>query len=317
MDFLPQKLPGQMTEHFKTPILLIAWRRPNHLKQVITALKKVKPKNIYAAVDGPRIGLEFEEERQLIKQTKEIIRNEIDWDCKVTTLFRDENLGCAKGVSSAITWFFEHVEEGIILEDDIVITENGLKFFEWGLNKFRHKESIWMISAWNPYNTFGISLIQNYFYCWGWATWKRTWQKYSLELPDPKLKYSYFSIIQQLWEKTYQETISIDTWDYPMQFWMFKYKAKAVMSPENYVDNVGFDSLGVHTVRNKPDYLFRKEKKDLEFKVPLTFYIPKLLSDFIDAKVVRYLKFGMTTKEIKKLKRRLFIYPLIKMGLWR
>jgi hypothetical protein len=302
---------------FNTPILLIAWRRPDHLRQVITAIKKVKPLKIYAAVDGPRIGLEFDEERQLVEQTKEVIRNEIDWDCKVTTLFREENLGCAKGVSNAITWFFEHVEEGIILEDDIVISENGLKFFEWGLNKYRHKEHIWMISAWNPYNTLGISLIQSYFYCWGWATWKRTWNQYQLELPQGYVRYSQIPKIQKYWEKIYTDIKDIDTWDYPTQFWMFKNRAKAVMSPENYVDNVGFDSLGFHTVGNKPDYLFRKVEKDMEFKVPLTFYTPKILSDLIDAKVVRYLKFGMTTKEIKKLRRRLFIYPLIKMGLWR
>jgi hypothetical protein len=306
-----------MIEHFKTPILLIAWRRPDHLRQVITAIKKAKPLKIYAAVDGPRMGLEFEVERQLIEQTKAVILDEIDWDCEVQTLFSEVNLGCAKGVSSAITWFFDHVEEGIILEDDIVITENGLKFFEWGLNKFRHKKRIWMISGWNPYRTFGVSIIQSYFYCWGWATWKRTWDQYQLELPLGAIRFSYVSKIQKYWEKLYIDMEVIDTWDYPMQFWMFKNRAKAIMAPENYVDNVGFDSLGVHCHGEKDVELFQINGGDFDFKAPLVISINKIIMDLMDAKVVRYINIGMTPKERKKLRDRLFIYPLIKLGLWR
>ena len=41
---------------FETPILIIGWRRPNHIWQVIKAIKKVRPLYIYAAVDGPRVG---------------------------------------------------------------------------------------------------------------------------------------------------------------------------------------------------------------------------------------------------------------------
>jgi hypothetical protein len=43
-----------------------------------------------------------------------------DWDCEVKMLFRDTNVGCKIGPSSAIDWFFEHGESGIILEDDCV-----------------------------------------------------------------------------------------------------------------------------------------------------------------------------------------------------
>ena len=42
----------------------------------------------------------------------------VDWDCDVKKLYRQKNLGCKIAMSNAITWFFENVEEGIILEDD-------------------------------------------------------------------------------------------------------------------------------------------------------------------------------------------------------
>ena len=69
------------------------------------------------ACDGPREGYLGEMEK--INKVREIV-TKIDWSCEVKTLFREKNLGCKKGVSEAINWFFEHEEEGIILEDDCV-----------------------------------------------------------------------------------------------------------------------------------------------------------------------------------------------------
>ena len=49
-----------------------------------------------------------------------VIRKSIDWPCEVHHLFSDKNLGCRLGVTRAINWFFENVDEGIILEDDCI-----------------------------------------------------------------------------------------------------------------------------------------------------------------------------------------------------
>ena len=36
-----------------TPLLLIAWRRPHTLRQVIDAIRPVAPTRLYVACDGP------------------------------------------------------------------------------------------------------------------------------------------------------------------------------------------------------------------------------------------------------------------------
>ena len=78
-------------------------------------IRQVQPKQLFVAADGYRCNYSGEEERcQEVRQ----IATAVDWNCKVRTLFRDKNLGCREAVSSAISWFFENVEEGIILEDD-------------------------------------------------------------------------------------------------------------------------------------------------------------------------------------------------------
>jgi hypothetical protein len=54
----------------------------------------------------------------------------VDWDCEIKTLFRDHNLGCKHGCISAIDWFFENEEMGIILEDDILPDHSFFKYCE-------------------------------------------------------------------------------------------------------------------------------------------------------------------------------------------
>jgi GR25 family glycosyltransferase involved in LPS biosynthesis len=246
---------------FNTPILLIAWRRPNHLKQVIAALKKVNPKYIYAAVDGPRIGLEFEVERQLIKQTKEVICNEIDWDCKVTTLFRDENLGCAEGVASAITWFFENVNEGIILEDDCIPNRTFLYLSEFCLKKHRMNKNVGMISGNN--HTMIIPSIYKYTFSihgkiWGWATWSDRWEKFSeirkrnfldiksqIDLNFPELKHNKFLNKWLIEADTYHGTN--ETWDYDWGLTRYYFGWLTIRPLYNVVANVGFDEMATHT----------------------------------------------------------------------
>lgn len=80
---------------------------------------------MFVAVDGPREEVAGEADR--CAQVRDVLRL-VDWECEVKTLFRDKNLGCGLAVSSAITWFFEHVEAEIILEDDCLPTEAFFPF---------------------------------------------------------------------------------------------------------------------------------------------------------------------------------------------
>src|SRR5436190_23966322 len=91
----------------RTPVLLVIFNRPETTQLVFEAIRKAKPLKLYVAADGPRknIPSDFKncaEARRIVEQ--------VDWDCKVKTLFRDENLNCGVGPSSAFTWFFENEE---------------------------------------------------------------------------------------------------------------------------------------------------------------------------------------------------------------
>jgi len=95
----------------KTAVLFMVFNRPDTTKLVFEAIRTAKLPRLYVAADGPRAGKSGEQEK--CEQVRRIA-TQIDWDCEVKTLFRDKNLGCRVGVSSAIDWFFENEEEGII-----------------------------------------------------------------------------------------------------------------------------------------------------------------------------------------------------------
>ena len=100
---------------FDIPILFLIFNRPETTFKVFEIIKNIKPKNLFIAADGPRTDVKGELRK--CERARDII-SQIDWNCKIKTLFREKNSGCKIAVSSAITWFFENVEEGIILEDD-------------------------------------------------------------------------------------------------------------------------------------------------------------------------------------------------------
>jgi len=97
------------------PVLFLIFNRPDTAQRVFDRIRLAQPRKLYVAADGPRAGRPAEATECL--ETRAILE-QVDWECEVVTLFREENLGCRIAVSSAITWFFNQVEFGIILEDD-------------------------------------------------------------------------------------------------------------------------------------------------------------------------------------------------------
>jgi hypothetical protein len=135
---------------------------------------------LYIAADGPRKNRHGEYEK--CEETRRIA-TQIDWNCEVNkTLFRDENLGCGKAVSDAVSWFFQNEEEGIILEDDILPHPD----FFLIVKNFLKNTGMLMRSNLSPagFFLFGDKINNDsyYFsafnYVWGWAGWRKTWEIY-------------------------------------------------------------------------------------------------------------------------------------------
>ena len=129
-------------KHLTTPVLLLAFNRPNCTQKIFDAIREAKPENLYIAVDGPR--KHNTEDLSLCKKVRSIA-TQVDWPCNLSTLIQEENLGCRMGVYKAISWFFENEEAGIILEDDCLPDISFFYFCQDTLYKYKSYPEIGII----------------------------------------------------------------------------------------------------------------------------------------------------------------------------
>ena len=235
------------------PVLFLIFNRPDKTQQVFGEIRKARPQQLFIAADGPRPHVPGEAEK--CQKTRQITE-QIDWDCEVNTLFREHNLGCGKAVSSAISWFFEHVEEGIILEDDCVPHPSFFYFCQEMLNRYRDDTRVMHVSGSNF--QFGQKRGDGSYYfsrvvnVWGWATWRRAWQLYDFDvksypklLEESVLKDVFCSTnLIRLYTRTFGNVYHCiwDNWDQQWIYALYTNNALSVVPNKNLIANIGFGS---------------------------------------------------------------------------
>lgn len=250
----------------ETPILFLIFNRPDVTFLVFEKIKQIKPKYLFIAADGPRKTVPGEIE--MCEKTRSVVA-EIDWNCEVKTLFREDNLGCGLGVSSAISWFFEHVEQGIILEDDCLPDMSFFSFCEKLLDYYKNDESVMHISGDNFQLGKKIGKGSYYFsaytHIWGWATWKRVWNQYDFNMTDLDAFLADNKKISDYWINVLTATKEkkIDTWDYQYNYLLLKKKGKAILPNINLIKNIGFNAAATHT---KKDLMYYNDQAFGEIK---------------------------------------------------
>lgn len=238
----------------KKAILFLIFNRLDTTQRVFEEIKKAKPPRLYLASDGARE--DKGGEKEIVQKTRDFILNNINWDCEVKTLFRDKNLGCGKAVSSAISWFFENEEDGIILEDDCLPHSSFFNFCEELLDYYKDNKKIWHISGdqFVPNFDNGASYyFAKNMHCWGWASWRDRWIQYEFDLNDygenNVNKFSENRNVQKYWIEIVNslKKDEIDTWDYQWMFCIVKNDGLCVNPSKNLVSNIGFREDGTHT----------------------------------------------------------------------
>jgi len=241
----------------ETPVLFLIFNRPDNTSEVFESIKQARPKKLFVAADGPRDGKQGEFENC---QQAKTIATSVDWNCEVRTLFREKNLGCKLAVSSGINWFFEHVENGIILEDDCNPNLSFFGFCQQMLSYYDNDARIMMICGTN-YLPVEISakitnsyFFSNYYPIWGWATWKRAWRLYDVKMKGwdefketHQLSWLFSSYKIAAYYQSMFELIrnGFDTWDIQWWFTCISQSGLSVIPKYNLVSNIGI--TGTHS----------------------------------------------------------------------
>lgn len=247
----------------QTPVLLLAFSRPDTTRRVLERIKEAAPVRFYVACDAARDGRPAEAEK--VAAVRALVAELVDWPCELKTLYREQNLGCKMAVSGALDWFFEQEEMGIILEDDCLPDPSFFGYCETLLHRFKDDERIFMISGNNFQRGKKVTEYSYYYswltHIWGWASWRRSWQKVDLEMKHwpafkaaggvsqiyPKARYA------RRWEKTFARYLQgrYNTWDYPLLFASWWHRQMTVLPEVNLVSNIGFGEGGTHTASDE------------------------------------------------------------------
>lgn len=243
-----------------TPIAFLIFNRPDSTEKVFEAIRKAKPSKLLVVADGPRANRPGEAEK--CASARKIV-NQVDWDCQVLTNFSDINLGCKTRVSSGLNWVFSEVEEAIILEDDCLPTQSFFPFCQILLDYYRHDERIMHIAGTN----FQPSSRTNYSYYfskyntyWGWASWRRAWKYYDIEMKQWE-EMKNLDLLDSIYDDSYEKIFWLDTfdktyndfinsWGYRWTYSCWLQNGLSIIPNANLVSNIGFGDEATHT--NEP-----------------------------------------------------------------
>lgn len=225
------------------------------------AIREARPPRLYVAADGPRPG--HPGERARVKAVRDYVTANVDWQCEVKTLFRAQHLGLRRAVSEAIDWFFEHEEEGVILEDDCLPDPSFFGFCDELLDRYRDDDRVMHISggchvgeaAIREAGVDGSYFLSRYPHIWGWATWRDVWRQYST---DPRGFEADFQEISRdfasrreaaHWRRIFRglHAGKFESWSYHWILSVWRGRGVSIYPTRNLVRNIGFGSRAVHT----------------------------------------------------------------------
>ena len=246
-----------------SPILLISFNRPDHVHRVLSVIREKQPKQLFVFQDGAREGNDADLEK--CAQVRAVVKELVDWDCDLHTFYSDRNYGCGAGPMTGINWFFNQVEEGIVMEDDCLPHLDFFDYCEELLDRYRDNPKVMYISStlyddrWKCDASYDFS---HYMITGAWASWARAWKGVDLDLLslDAKkfrrhCKKMLYSVVEADW--WYFKVLEIQRdkekksyWDYQMQIHLFKNEGLTIHPKVNLVSNIGFDGEGTHTLDN-------------------------------------------------------------------
>lgn len=241
------------------PIVVFVYNRPWHTRETLKSLKAnylSEESELFIYADGPKENA-TDEQLKKIKEVRSLIR-ENNWCGKVNIIEREKNMGLASSVISGVTDIVNKFGKVIVLEDDLLLSKNFLKYMNEALDKFENEEKVMQISGYMfpvDLNIEDDAFFLPFTTSWGWATWKRVWDSFDkngnkIELLEKNTEskhcfdlngsYPYSKMLEE------QQKGKIDSWAIRFYLDVFLKKGIILYPKKTLVTNIGFDGSGVN-----------------------------------------------------------------------
>jgi len=240
------------------PVVIIVYNRPQLTRNLLTALRVVRPRHLLVVADGPKVN--DERDGELVRQTRHVL-DEIDWPCQVRATFSDINLGCTSRVTSGLDWAFDLVEQAVILEDDI---DPAPDFFPWAerlLDLYAERDDVAMLCGHNPlirwpeFTVGSCAVPSRRGAVWGWATTAKKWHSVRRESIEGRVanvdndipRCDFEPALAALYRNYLTEARTRPlSWDVDWTLRMALSGRRSLVSPANFIHHHGIGKDATH-----------------------------------------------------------------------
>ena len=252
-----------MNDQNKTLVAVVCYNRSDHTSKCLNEIRK------YFCKEKHKVVIFQDYDNSQSKQWK--LTNSIISDSNFEMKVNKKNLGLRENIFSILSFFYNSDYTNIILiEDDIIVTENFFYFFNYAFNKFEDNNDIFQISGFSP-----LKYKSNFFgkypriSTWGWGTWKK-------KFPNPKeikLDWNNFELTEDLSVKIkeYMPDVlhliklkqqgKINAWSLDYLIFMISNNLNTLYPGNSLIENIGFDGSGENCNDTKPFFEIKKPKK--------------------------------------------------------
>ena len=293
------------------------FNRPETTQAVFDKVREARPAKLFVAANGPRPDVPGDVE--LCKAVRKIFDG-VDWECELHTNFPEKNINMHVRWYTTLDWFFESVDDGIILEDDCVPDLSFFPYCTLLLEKYKNDPKIMHINGSNFQfgNKRGDAsyYFSKFSHVWGWATWKRAWKKYDHSMSSfPQFKKD--GVIDSAvtnrtqkahWMKFFEGLYSgaYNTCDAKWLYAIWANNGLCITPNVNMISNIGYGLDAGHTVLK--DKSMGQEVHDVGTLVhPIAVVIDRNADDFTFKKIVKKTFFQKalyrTVRQISKMIR--------------
>ena len=235
-------------------VLILAYNRYEKFKRCIKTLNEQGIKKIFLSIDGPRNNNDLENKEKIIRFCK---NNNFGMEITINQL--NNNNGCRLGPLKGISWFFSQIQQGIILEDDVIISRKCLEAFSYLLEKYFDNEEFLSISSFYELTNNEVESIFSMpiWRSWGWASWAHKWD-FHIDFSKKIRNFNMWELYK-LMPKDFRsiETVQLvkasqlnllDAWDYEFNFsHLVNMKKSLTIGGINSLV-YGFDDTATHTI---------------------------------------------------------------------
>lgn len=265
------------------PVCIFVYKRLDTFEKVIESLRtnpESSESTLYIFSDAAK----GEKDREPVQAVRDFARL-IEGFGEVNLVERSNNYGLAKSIIAGVSEILERHGRIIVLEDDLVVSNNFLAFMNQSLDKYRGNSRVWSISGYSSQRVSQLQVENDVFFglrasSWGWATWKNRWERVDWavsdfhKLNDARLRRAFKQgggdLVTMLKR---QRSGLIDSWAIRFCFYQFLNNAFDVVPKHSKVINLGFEDSATNTVGMENRFYTELDRSgQREFDLPEEIY---------------------------------------------